>query len=193
MHVRDRSDLLALRQMVRAREGAALVFAGQGLLDVLSKPDRFQIIRHGQGAQIQAASEFALAEAREVVRQAYGDLVTFGEATVHTVQDPDTRMAMVPVMFVRIDAPRRHREKLLDLLQARTACMRTVDVQRDRVVIRAELELSRALGLQCQVHEVTDDGSSHFLGWLQGYRPALHGVACSPSALAADIQEGPEA
>ena len=184
MHVRDRSDLLALRQMVSVRDDAAFVFAGQGLLNWLSRPDRFQIIGHGNGAQILAASEFALAEARTVVRRTYGDLVKFGAPTVHTYLDPETQAPMVPVMFLRIDAPRRHKEELLDLLKARAANMTTVDVQRDRVVIRAELELSRALGLQCQVHASTDDGSAHFLCWLLGYRPC---------AADAEIEKGPEA
>ena len=191
MHVRNRPDLLPLRQMVSANEDAALVFAGQGLLNWLSKPDRFQIIGHGHGAQILAASEFALAEAQRVVRQAYGDLVTFGTATVHTYLDRESQTPMVPVMFVRLDAPRRHKKELLDLLRARTAHMRKVDVQRDRVVIRAELELSRALGLQREVHELTDDdGSAHFLCWLLGYRRAVHRVvmASSPSAAHADVE-----
>jgi hypothetical protein len=171
MHVRDRLDLLPLRQAVVAKGDAALVFARQGLLDGLSRPDRYHVVGHGNGGQILAASEFALAEAQVVLRQAYGDLVTFGVATVHTYVDAEAGGLMVPVLFLRVDAPRCHMQELLDLLEARAARMKEVDVRRDRVVLRAEAEFSRALDLQRRVHALTD-GSAHFLSWLLGYARA---------------------
>ena len=172
--VRNKLDLLPLRQMVAAAGDAGCVLAGQGLLDSLSRPGRFQILRHGHGAQILAASEFALAEARSVLRQAYGELVVFGAPSVHTYLDAPTQAVMVPVMFLRIDAPRAHLKELLALLQARAADQKQVDVQRARVVIRAEVELARALGLQRQVQEATD-GAAHSLCWLSGYRHPVQG------------------
>jgi hypothetical protein len=86
----------------------------------------------------------------------------------------DTReeVLMVPVMFLRIDAPRCHRAELAALLEARGAALAEVDVQRDRVVLRGELEFAAALGLHREVQELAD-GSAHFLSWLQGYRRKL--------------------
>src|SRR4051794_28270188 len=178
--VRNKLDLLPLRQMVSAGGDAALGLAGQGLLDSLSKPGRFQIIRHGHGAQILAASEFALMKAQAVLRQAYGELVVFGTTTVHTYVDPQSQAPMVPVMFLRIDAPRAHLKELLALLDARAADNSEIDMQRARVVIRTGMELSRALGLQRQVQESTD-GSAHVLCWLSGYRRPGQRAELDPS------------
>lgn len=172
MQVRDPLDLLPLRQMVHVRGDASRVFARRGLLAWLSKPERFQIVAHGEGGQLLAASEFALAEARVVLQQAYGERVAFGSVVAHSYVDTREEVLMVPVMFLRIDAPRCFRPDLAALLEDRGAEMKEVDVQRDRVVLRAEVEFARALGLHRQVQELTD-GSAHFLSWLQGYRRKL--------------------
>jgi hypothetical protein len=150
MNVRDRLDLLPLRQMVSAAGDAQIVLARQGLLDWLAKPDKYRIVRHGDGGQILAVSELALAEARSVLRQAYGPLVTFGIPTVHTYVDTQSETLMVPVTFLRIDAPRSHAQQLRGLLADRGAEIKEMDLQRQRVVIRAEMELARSLGLQRQ-------------------------------------------
>lgn len=171
MSARDPIDLLPLRQMVAASGDAARVFAGQAMLDWLSRPGRYQLVACGGSAQILAASEWALAEAQVVLRQAYGDLVRFGIPAVHTYVDADSGAAMVPVIFLRIDAARQHAAGLQALLQGRGAQLREVDLQSRRVVLRAELELGRALGLQREIGELTD-GAAHILSWLVRYQPA---------------------
>jgi hypothetical protein len=171
MNVRDRLDLLPLRQRVSAAGDAAIVLARQGLLDWLAKPDKYRIVRHGDGGQILAVSEPALAEARAVLRQAYGSLVTFGIPMVHTYVDPQAETLMVPMMFLRIDAPRSHAQDLRRMLADRCAEIKEMDLQRQRVVVRAEVELARSLGLQGQVDEMTD-GRAHMLAWLLRYQRA---------------------
>jgi hypothetical protein len=171
MHVRDRLDLLPLRQMVRIDGDTSAGFARRGLLDWLSRAERYQIVSHGAGGQILAAGERALAEAQLVLRQAYGPLVHFGAPTVHTYVDTQAERLMVPVMFVRIDAPRVHAQALLRNLEERCAQLGEVDRQRDRVVVRADLELRHALGLEREVGELTD-GAAHILSWLLRYQPA---------------------
>jgi hypothetical protein len=189
MHVRDRWDLLPLRQMVRVSGDAARVFARQGVLDGLSKPNRFRIVGHGEGGQILAAGELALAEAGVVLRRAYGELVSFATATIHTYREAGT--LMVPVMFLRIDAPRAHMRELLELLHARCGRKPDVDAQRHRTVLRAEVELSRGLDLHGRVHALTD-GAAHVLSWLQGYQPAprVKDVPLPTDATDAGIDEG---
>lgn len=73
-------DRLPLRQPV-AFDGpvAAGAFARQDLLDGLARPGRFRIARLDAGGLIHAAEPSALAEARELLQQVYGDLVRFGE------------------------------------------------------------------------------------------------------------------
>lgn len=78
-------DLLPLRQAVTPRDEGALVFATQGLLDRLSQPGRYRIVRHGPGGQIQAADEAGLDHARWLLREAYGALIDFGEPTLEAL------------------------------------------------------------------------------------------------------------
>lgn len=171
MVAHDRLELLPLRQMVTVDSQAAGNFPRQGLLDWLSRADRYRIISHGHGGQILAVSERALAEARLVLRQAYGPLVSFGIPTVHSYVDTQAETLMVPVMFLRVDAPRAHARELQQMLQERSAGLREVDLQRDRVVVRAEMELSRSLGLEREI-DVLTDGSAHLLSWLVRYQAA---------------------
>jgi hypothetical protein len=165
---RDPHDLLPLRQVVRPSGEAAPAFARQSLLDGLSRPVRFRINRYGEGGQIRAVSEQALSEARAVLRQAYGDLVSFGAPTVHTYEDPQREILMEPLMFMRIDAPKSQRRQLLELLEERGAELQEVDQQRHRVVVRAEIRLARLLGLENEILEL-GDGSAHVLCWLLRY------------------------
>jgi hypothetical protein len=171
MQFRDKLDLLPLRQAVTPAGDAASAFATRGLLDWLSKPDRFQIISHGHGGQILAIGELALTEAQQLLRQAYGALVGFGEPTVHTYVDPQAGCLMVPVMFLRVEAPRAHATELLRIVEGRAARVQEVDVQKHRVVLRAELRLSRLIGLERAIVDATG-GSAHILCWLLRYEAA---------------------
>ncbi|MBC5784604.1 hypothetical protein H8N03_16770 [Ramlibacter sp. USB13] len=177
MPMRDALDLLPLRQLVTVHGEAADVFARQVLLDRLSKPHRYAIVAHGgAGGQILAAGERALAEARALLRQAYGPGVSFGIPTVHTYLDPRTNATMVPVIFVRIDAPRAHGEPLQALLKECGAALHAMEIRRERIVLRADLVLARAVDLESRVMEITD-GASQVLSWLVRYEPAAQGAA----------------
>lgn len=176
MHVRDAFDLLPLRQVVTAGEGTEPAFARQPLLNRLSKPQRYAIVGHGSGGQILAAGERALAEARTVLRQAYGPAIAFGTPVVHSYVDPQAGARMVPVLFLRIDAPRAHGPQLQQLLKDHGADLQQLEMRRERVVLRAEIELARALDLESGIAEITD-GASQVLSWLVRYQPASPGAA----------------
>jgi hypothetical protein len=168
----DPLDLLPLRQHVSTTIEVSRAFAGPCLLEVLSRPQRFRILRHGEGAQILAAGERALSEARALLSHTYGDGVEFGATAVHTYVDPRTDALMVPVLFARVDAPRAHAADLRALLDDRGARMQEVTLQRDRVVIRAHVALQCALGLEQAIHVLTCD-VAQVLSWLVGYQPAI--------------------
>ena len=70
-------DLLPVRQTVRPRR-ASTELGGQGLLGELSRPACFRLLRQGTGVQILARNPLALAEAQQVLRQAYGRSIEFG-------------------------------------------------------------------------------------------------------------------
>ncbi|GAB3757529.1 hypothetical protein GCM10028796_01810 [Ramlibacter monticola] len=168
-------DLLPLRQKVGATHGKPLALGGQNLLDALSRPDRFRILRHGAGGQILARNGLALAEAQHLLRQAYGGVVAFECPTVHTVMDRATGKLLVPLMFLRIDAPRAYRLDLLRLLAPCSLKPDATTLERGRIVVRAELPLARLIGLERQVIDRTD-GAAHVLCWLARYGP-VSGVA----------------
>jgi translation elongation factor EF-G len=89
---------------------------------------------------------------------------------------------MVPVVYLRIDAPRSHWQDLLQLLADRSAQSKQADLQRRRVVVRAEMELSRSMGVTRQIGEVTD-GAAQVLSWLMRYQPAGVSEGLPPSPL----------
>jgi hypothetical protein len=167
----DTLDLLPLRQMFSATFDTAIGFCSQHLLDRLSRPDRFRILRHGRGGQILARNGLALAEAQLVLRHAYGRSIALGTPTAHASIDHATGTILRPVMFLRIDAPRAYRQVLLQLLAERSADPRETTVQRDRILVRTESPLARLIGLEQQVLDHTD-GTAHILCWLVRYSPA---------------------
>ena len=174
MNVRDPLDLLPLRQFVGATGDAASEFAGQALLGALGRPGKYVLARHGQGAQILACNEHALADAQAMLRRTYGDLVSFGEPNVHRWLDAKAGVVMVPVVYLRIDAPRSHARDLLKLLEERGAHERQADLQRHRVIVRSEMPLSRSLGVTREIGEATD-GAAHVMSWLLRYEAAKGG------------------
>lgn len=173
MNAFDTLDLLPLRQMVRATHATATGLGGELLLDGLSRPDRFRILRHGPGGQILARNGLALAEAQVVLRQACARSIDFGPPTVHRVIDHDTGTVLVPMMFLHVDAPRAFRRELLQILAERSIGSGEIAMQRDRMVVRMESPLACLIGLERQILERTD-GAAQILCWLSRYSPAPH-------------------
>jgi predicted membrane GTPase involved in stress response len=173
MQAFDTLDLLPLRQMVRATGASRLDDLRP--LNGLSRPDRFRILRHGRGGQILAQNGLALAEAQVVLRHAYGSSIEFGTPSPHRVVDHATGTMLEPHMFLRIDAPRAHRQELLQVLVQRSAEAGKVAARRDRIVLRMESPLSRLIGLEREVLEATD-GAAQILCWLSRYSPASSAV-----------------
>lgn len=166
----DTLDLLPLRQTVRAGR-ATSGLDGLRRLEGLSRPDRFRILRHGRGGLILARDGLALAEARVVLRHAYGSSIDFGTPTPHRVVDHATGTILEPVMSLRIDAPRAYKQELLQMLVQRSAEVDAVATRRDRVVVRMESPLSCMIGLEQRVLERTG-GAAQILCWLSRYSPA---------------------
>jgi hypothetical protein len=160
MRSQNKLDLLPLRQCLRPATAGGLAFANRDLLESLSRPDKFQIVSLG------------VAEARLILQQAYGDHLLFESPFVHTYVDPVHETLMVPVMFLRIDAPRVHAPALIQRLKERGAVPQKTDIQRKRVVLRAEVRLAELLGFAREVLELTD-GSAQVLGWLLRYEADL--------------------
>jgi hypothetical protein len=170
MEAFDTLDQLPLRQMVRATRPSETPVAGWRGLEGLSRPDRFRILRHGSGGQILARNGLALAEAQVVLRHAYGSSIDFGAPRVHHVIDHATGMILVPIMFLRVDAPRAYRQELLQILLQRSQAS-AISTLRDRVVVRTESPLAALIGLERQILDRTN-GAAQILCGLSRYSPA---------------------
>ena len=168
MHT-DKLNLLPLRQSLHPEDDAKHLFASPGVIDWLSKPEKYLITVDGEEGTIHAASEPALKEAQDVVRQVHGGRIALGATSVHTLVDA-TGTRVEPVMFTRVSAGRDHVVPLLEILKDRGADVQEVELQYDRSVIRAEAPLARLIGSQDAVQELTA-GQAHFLSWLARYAP----------------------
>jgi hypothetical protein len=168
MNAFDTMDQLPLRQMVLATQATAAGLADRHVLDRLSRPDRFRILRHGSGGQILARNGLALAEAQVVLRHAYGSAIGFGEPSVHRVIDHATGTIMVPMMLLHIDAPRAYRRELLQMFAQRSLKADEVAIKRQRIVVRTQSPLAGLIGVERQVLEGTD-GAAQVLCWLSRY------------------------
>lgn len=165
----DKRNLLPLRQSLHPGAEAKHLFATPGVVDWLSKPEKFLITVEGDAGTIHAASESALREARELLRQVHGGRITLGETSVHTFVDARGER-VEPVMFTRVSAGRDHAVPLLEILKDRGADVQEVELQWDRSVIRAEAPLARLIGSEEAVQELTA-GQARFLSWLARYAP----------------------
>jgi hypothetical protein len=174
MEAFDTQDLLPLRQLVHAAHAGTTGLGSQSLLDGLSRRGRFRILRYGPGAQVLARNGLALAEAQLVLRQAYGTSIDFGTPTIHRVIDHASGRILVPMMFLRVDAPRAFRHELLQIFAERSTRPGQVDVQRHRVRVCMESPLARLIGVERQILECTD-GAADVLCWLARYGHAADG------------------
>ena len=174
MFADDVLDRLPLRQCVIPAGEAALAFAERKLLDWLSRPAEFQITRYGEGGQIHAASESALGQARALLREAYGELISFGQPLVHTWICPREEQLMEPIMGLRVEAGRDHVLHALGELKERNADVQEVELEPDRAVLRGEIRLADLLGYERTVEGLTGE-SAHVMTQLLRYQPASSG------------------
>lgn len=165
----DKMNLLPLRQSLHPAPEAKHLFATPGVVEWLSKPEKYVITVDGDAGTIHAASESALREARDLVRQVHGGGIALGGTSVHTFVDASGER-VEPVMFTRVSAGRDHAVPLLEILKDRGADVQEVELQWDRSVIRAEAPLARLIGSEEAVQELTA-GQAHFLSWLARYVP----------------------
>lgn len=165
-------DLAAypLRQSLLPGADGLGVFANLGLVDWLSRPDRYLVVCEGRGGCIYAADESMLDEARQVIREAHGDKVVMRPPLIHTYVDPAIEAVVEPVMFLRIKTPDVHAPAVLRELDRRATRMLEQDHQRRDLVVRAEGRLADLMGLARAI-EVITGGSAVLWNWLDRYDP----------------------
>ena len=86
----EQQTALPWRQAVQcAIAGCTASFADQHLLDRLSRPGSFALVRHGSGGLICAAGQAELGDARELLAGIYGPSIRFGEPHRLVPQEAD--------------------------------------------------------------------------------------------------------
>ncbi|MDM0091129.1 MULTISPECIES: hypothetical protein [unclassified Variovorax] len=161
-------DAYPLRQALLPGAPGLPLFATRGPVDWLSRPERYQVVCEGRGGRIYAASEAALEEAQQLLRDAYGTQLVLRAPEVHTFTDPAGHGPFEPVMFLRIKSPRDRCVGLLRELAKRRVRVIEQDVRRDDLVLRAEVRLADALGLGAAAARLTNGTAAVWI-WLSRY------------------------
>lgn len=168
----DRLVDYPLRQSLLPSADGLQIFAKRGVVDWLSRPERYLVVCEGRGGRIYAADECFLEEAQQVIRDAHGAQVVLREPEVHSYVDPALDACVEPVMFLRIKSPHAYAREILTELRRRHARILEQDTQRYDVVIRAEGRLVNLLGVTRVIGSVTR-GSAAIWTWLERYERAM--------------------
>jgi hypothetical protein len=168
------NDTLAqypLRQSLLPGAKGLRIFETLGVVDWLSRPDRYLVVCEGRGGRIYAADERFLEEAQHVIRNAHDARVVFRAPEIHTYIDPELDALVEPVMYLRIKVPHACAREVLAELGFRGVRILEQDMQSHDVVIRAEGRLGRLIGFAAMVDSV-GHGSAAFWTWLDRYERA---------------------
>lgn len=167
----DRLAHYPLRQSLLPGARGLRIFETRGVVDWLSRPDRYLVVCEGRGGRIFAADERFLEEAQHVIATAHGARVVFRKPEVHTYIDAELDALVEPVMFLRIKAPHAYARDILAELGLREVRILEQDMQAYDLVIRAEGRLVSLIGLASMLDSF-GHGSAAFWTWLDRYERA---------------------
>jgi hypothetical protein len=159
---------LPLRQQWQVLSGAA---RPPHLLEAAGKEGSFAILAQGGAGEIRALHERALVQGRDAVRHAHRGAVRFAQPVVHTYVDPVRGLSLQPLMFVKVNARREHLEPVMRMLRSRAARVQDVELQGQRAIVRAEIQLASLLGFEDAVLSLTARSAQVFT-WLVRYDAA---------------------
>ncbi|VTU23167.1 hypothetical protein [Variovorax sp. PBL-E5] len=172
MFSEDRLAGYPLRQSLLAGAKGLQIFANRGVVDWMSRPDRYLVLCEGRGGRIYAADECALEEAQQMVRDAHGAKVVMRKPEIHTYVDLDLDALVEPVMFLRIKSPHAYAKDILAELSGREARILEKDMQRYELIVRAEGRLANLMGLTRKIGSLAC-GSAAVWTWLHRYERAM--------------------
>jgi hypothetical protein len=164
----EKFDIYPLRQQLLPGAKGLAIFATRGLVEWLSRPDRYVIVCEGRGGKIYAANEASLEEAQQVIKTAYGNQVISRAPEIHTFVDPKLNALVEPIMFLRLKSPRGYTTALLEELDRRRASIKETYVQNSDIVIRAEARLADLMGYSEATQAMTN-ASAVIWSWLLRY------------------------
>lgn len=168
----DRLAHYPLRQSLLPGAKGLRIFEERGVVEWLSRPDRYLVVCEGRGGRIYAADERFLEEAQHVIGNVHDAKVVFRKPEIHTYIDPELDAWVEPVMFLRIKVPHAHAREVLAELSFRGVRILEQDMQSYDLVIRAEGRLVNLIGLARIVNSF-GHGSAAFWTWLDRYERAM--------------------
>lgn len=161
-----------LRQSLLPGAEGLRIFEARGVVDWLSRPDRYLVVCEGRGGRILAADERFLEEAQRVIASVHRGGVVFRKPEIHTYIDSGLDALVEPVMFLRIKVPHAYARETLAELDLRGVRILEQDMQAYDLVIRAEGRLVNLIGLPRKVDSL-GHGSAAFWTWLARYERAM--------------------
>lgn len=172
MFIDDQLAQYPLRQSLLPGAQGLRIFETRGVVDWLSRPDRYLVVCEGRGGRIFAADECFLEEAQRVIASAHREGVVFRKPEVHTYMDSGLDALVEPVMFLRIKVAHAYAREVLAELGLRGVRILEQDMQAYDFVIRAEGRLVNLIGLARMVDSL-GHGSAAFWTWLARYERAV--------------------
>ena len=169
VHVGDEPALgrLPLRQPWQLVGASVIPLPAECERPAVRGRSKFAVVARGSQGEIWALNERALSQGRQAVTAAHPGQVRFGEPRIHAYLDPHRQLPMEPLMAVKVNARREHLEPVLRELRARGR-MQEVELQRGKVVLRAQVRLAALLGFEDVARAISVDSAQVF-SWLIRY------------------------
>ena len=160
---------LPLEQTVVHRREPFQYFFAVRALEVVPRSENYVLEPEPEGLRLHAACESALALPGEILRDAFGDALSFSapEAKLQRHAGVDYE----PVMYVRTEVAAQHQAALRAALLARGAALLEEDVRRTAAITRATCPLRRLLGFTDALRGLAGAQARSWV-WLSHYQPA---------------------
>lgn len=160
---------LPLEQKVAHRREPFQYFFAVRAMEVVPRSEDYVLEPETEGLRLHAACETALARPGEILRDAFGDALSFSAPEVKL-----TRHAGVdyePVMYVRTEVAAQHQAAVRAALLARGATLLEEDVRRTAAITRATCPLRRLLGFNDALRRLAGEQARSWV-WLSHYQEA---------------------
>ncbi len=163
------NEQLPLEQLIAHRREPFQLFFATRAVEVVPESDDYLLEPERDGLRVHAANEAALELPRQILRETFGDELSFTPVTVKLQKHDD--VTYEPVMYARTEVPATAQPPIRAALLARGATILEEDVRRAGVVTRAVCPLRRLLGFPETLHKLGGEGARSWI-WISHYAPA---------------------
>lgn len=161
---------LPLEQTVAHRREPFQYFFAVRAMEVVPCSEDYLLEPESEGLRLHAACEEALALPGEILRDAFGDALSFSAPGVKLQRHAGVDYE--PVMFVRTEVAAPHQAAVRAALLARGATILEEDVRRTAAITRATCPLRRLLGFTDSLRGLAGAQAWSWV-WLSHYQSAV--------------------